>query len=44
MSISAPGEFQFSDSRVFAKDGKISVKIIRERGYDGKVSLEYSTQ
>ncbi|XP_052099080.1 uncharacterized protein LOC127733801 isoform X5 [Mytilus californianus] len=39
----APGEFQFKDSHVFAKDGKISVKIIREKGYDGKVTLEYST-
>ncbi|XP_071167592.1 sodium/calcium exchanger 2-like isoform X13 [Mytilus edulis] len=39
----APGEFQFQDSHVFAKDGKITVKIIREKGYDGKVTLEYST-
>ncbi|XP_076443822.1 sodium/calcium exchanger 2-like isoform X2 [Babylonia areolata] len=40
-----PGEFLFEESHYHAdmKSGKITVKVVREQGIDGKVSLEYST-
>ena len=40
-----PGEFLFEDPHYHAdmKSGKATVRVIREHGFDGKVSLEYST-
>ncbi|KAL8606727.1 hypothetical protein ACOMHN_018761 [Nucella lapillus] len=40
-----PGEFLFEHPHYHAdmKSGKITMKVIREQGIDGKVSLEYST-
>ncbi|XP_046340942.1 sodium/calcium exchanger 2-like isoform X16 [Haliotis rufescens] len=40
-----PGEFLFEDAHYHAdlKDGKVTARVLREHGCDGKVKLEYST-
>ncbi|XP_070172870.1 sodium/calcium exchanger 2-like isoform X8 [Littorina saxatilis] len=40
-----PGEFLFEEPHYHAdmKSGKVTVRVIREHGFDGKVTLEYST-
>ena len=40
-----PGEFLFDEPHYHAdmKTGKATVKVVREHGFDGKVSLEFST-
>ncbi|XP_041367224.1 sodium/calcium exchanger 2-like isoform X2 [Gigantopelta aegis] len=40
-----PGEFSFEEGTYHAdmKTAKVTVKVIREHGFDGKVKLEYST-
>ncbi|XP_046584198.1 sodium/calcium exchanger 2-like isoform X3 [Haliotis rubra] len=40
-----PGEFLFEEAHYHAdlKEGKVTARIIREHGCDGKVMLEYST-
>ncbi|XP_050401671.1 sodium/calcium exchanger 2 isoform X6 [Patella vulgata] len=40
-----PGEFLFEEPHYQAdmKKGQVTVKVMREHGYDGKVTIEYST-
>ncbi|XP_076465393.1 sodium/calcium exchanger 2-like [Babylonia areolata] len=45
MDDDEPGEFLFEESTYYAnmKDGLATVRVIREHGFEGAVSLEYST-
>ncbi|XP_069137485.1 sodium/calcium exchanger 3-like isoform X2 [Argopecten irradians] len=40
-----PGEFLFETPHCYAdlKTGKVSCRVVREHGFDGKVTMEYST-
>ncbi|XP_060062808.1 sodium/calcium exchanger 2-like [Ylistrum balloti] len=40
-----PGEFLFEQPHCYAdlKSGKVSCRVVREHGFDGKVTMEYST-
>ncbi|OWF47929.1 sodium/calcium exchanger 2-like isoform X3 [Mizuhopecten yessoensis] len=40
-----PGEFLFEHPHCYAdlKSGKVSCRVVREHGFDGKVTMEYST-
>lgn len=44
-AIAEPGEFQFKESQYFAdlKTGLITAEVVRQKGCDGTVTLEYST-
>ncbi|XP_035826094.1 sodium/calcium exchanger 2-like, partial [Aplysia californica] len=40
-----PGEFEFEDTHYHldCKTGKVTLRVMREHGFDGKVSMDYST-
>ena len=43
--FSEPGEFQFKEPQYYAdtKTGVITAEVVRQKGCDGTVSIEYST-